>query len=113
MKTDATRLLAAAKQAHDEAADHFLYRCYDAQDELLYIGCTTDIEGRMGLHVSAYVNRFRSRVPQTSVELVSRMVRYEVSDPIKGRQAARAAEKAAIQGELPVLNVVHNRRSAS
>lgn len=98
-----------------DIAEHFIYRCYDADGRLLYIGCSNDVTTRMELHRSAFNNRLRNlgRVPATSVELIARMARYEVSEPIKGRTAARAAEKAAIQAERPLLNVVHNRRSAS
>lgn len=81
---------------------HVLYRCYDADDRLLYIGCTSDIKARMRQH--AYSPK------ATSVALRELMVRYETSEPIAGWTAAHQVEIAAIQAEAPLLNVMHNER---
>lgn len=110
--------MAEGKRIRDEETPHYVYRCYDANGLLLYIGCTADVETRMELHRSQHATWMIYRNPKcnlVSVELISRMARHEVSGPIKGRLAARAAEKAAIQAEHPLLNIHHNQgaRSAS
>lgn len=80
---------------------HVVYRCYDADDRLLYIGCTHDIGGRMQVHASSWGN------PASAV-LNMRMVRStEVEYPDKA--TARAAERQAIFDEAPLLNMHHQR----
>lgn len=87
----------------DNEVEHYLYRCYDAGDRLLYIGCTHDVEARMQVHGSSWSN-------PVSAYLNMRMVRYEAQEPpFKGRIAGRAAEKEAIAAEAPPLNRNHNK----
>lgn len=86
----------------DHEVEHYLYRCYDADDRLLYIGCTFDVVGRMLVHQSSWSN-------PVSRYLNLRMTRHEVQEPaIKGRVAARAAERDAIRSGAPLLNRAHN-----
>lgn len=97
-----TALSREAKRLLDEEMTHYLYRCYDAHDRLLYIGCTQDVVGRLAVHRSSWHN-------PASAYLNLHMARHKVSEPIKGRRAARAAEKAAIEAEAPLLNLHHNQ----
>lgn len=80
---------------------HFLYRCYDADDRLLYIGCARDVAARLGVHLVSWSN-------PASAALNLRMVRHtEVECPDKA--TARAAERQAIYDEEPLLNSHHQR----
>lgn len=106
---------AARKRAVDEKILHFLYRCYDADGRLLYIGCTSDVERRIEGHRSAhrtFILGTNPKAPLSSVRLIQQMSWYEASGPIVGRRAALAAERAAIKAERPLLNVVHNRSAS-
>lgn len=78
-------------------ADHFLYRCYDADGRLLYIGCASNVARRISAHLNDHRNK-ASRWLQVS------MARYEVEGPFAGRDAGRRAEAAAIQAEQPLFN---------
>lgn len=86
--------------AAKERRTHYVYRCYDKAGQLLYIGCTEDVEARMQVHRSSWHN-------PASAYLSLHMDRYEVEE-IVGRTAARKAERAAIKAEAPLLNVHHN-----
>jgi hypothetical protein len=85
----------------DAAANwpHHVYRCYDGAGTLLYIGCTDDVEGRM-YHMTAVCNMGK----QPNGYLRRRVGPGEFST----RLAARAAERAAIEAEAPLLNRQHN-----
>jgi predicted GIY-YIG superfamily endonuclease len=76
---------------------------YDADDRLLYIGVTRDVNARMMVHRS-------NRTNPTSVFLTVQMTRYEV-EPLGDidREAAFALEREAIGAEAPALNVLHNK----
>lgn len=80
---------------------HVVYRCYDAQDRLLYIGCTHDINLRMDVHRSSWGN-------PVSAVLNLRMVRYELTEYLD-KASARKAEREAIYNEAPILNLHHQR----
>ena len=43
---------------------HFVYRCFDANDKALYVGCTVDVRQRMYRHAS---KDWYSRVARTEV----------------------------------------------
>lgn len=86
----------------DEVSEHWIYRCYDAEDRLLYIGCTMDVEGRIQAHRASWGN-------PASAYLILRMARYEAEGPFVGRIAGRNAEREAIAAEAPLLNVHHNK----
>lgn len=93
---------AELKHIWDYEREHFLYRCYDADDQLLYIGCTHDVETRMSVHASSWQN-------PASAYLNLHMKRYEVEGPFIGRIAGRKAEREAIEHEAPFLNLHHNK----
>lgn len=79
-------------------ARHYLYRCYDAEGRLLYIGCTVDTKKRIAEHR-------RGKGAKASRWLSVCMASVEVdSDVYIGRVAGRAAERAAIQTEQPLFN---------
>jgi len=77
--------------------EHFVYRCFDVDGVLLYIGFTWDLRTRIGAHC-APGRPVGERLSYVSVE----------KHPT--RAAARAAERAAIESETPLFNVVHNVR---
>lgn len=79
---------------------HVVYRCYDAADRLLYIGCTQDLAARMAVHQCDSPNR-------ASRELVARLGRLDYEE-YPNRASALAAERAAIADEAPLLNTHHN-----
>ncbi|MGH3353386.1 MAG: GIY-YIG nuclease family protein [Nocardioides sp.] len=79
---------------------HYLYRCFDADDFLIYIGCTADIKKRMHNH--------HSSPRKCSRWLTACMARHTVSDPYPNLKAARAAEHDAIRVEDPLFNT-HER----
>ena len=81
---------------------HSVYRCFDADGRLLYIGCTKDVAERMGVH-----RRSRGRSP-VSDYLNQHMVDYTV-EAYPDRRTARAAERAAITVEAPLLNTRYNQ----
>lgn len=80
---------------------HVVYRCYDADDRLLYIGCTWDINSRLNVHASSWHN-------PVSYVLNLRMVRHTVAE-YPDKQSARKAEREAIRDEQPLLNLHHQR----
>jgi predicted GIY-YIG superfamily endonuclease len=72
----------------DDVRNHFVYRAFDAEGHLLYVGCTQNLKARWQQH------RFNNRhwVVQTE--------RMKVQGPYPYR-TARAIEKAAIESEGP------------
>jgi predicted GIY-YIG superfamily endonuclease len=78
-------------------ADHYVYRCYDAEDVLLYVGCTRNPKSRIAAHR-------RGSTSKASRWLSVTMTRVEVTGPFRGREAGREVERAAIRAELPVFN---------
>lgn len=85
-------------------APHFLYRCYDADGDLIYIGCTRNVKRRIDAHLRG--GRAASRW------LAVFMTSHEVEGPFPNRATALAAEARAITLEQPVFNIqqrlVHN-----
>lgn len=80
-------------------ADHYLYRCYDADGLLLYIGCTSNVSRRIAAHRSGAGQAVASRWLSSAF-----MVRHEVVGPFAGREAGRDAERLAIHLEQPLFN---------
>jgi len=78
------------------AADHFVYRCYDATGLLIYIGCTSNVQRRMAAH--------QRGENSTSRWIAACMDRFEIEGPYSGRDAGRAAERRAINTEQPLFN---------
>jgi predicted GIY-YIG superfamily endonuclease len=75
-----------------------VYRFYDIDDALLYVGLSMNLEGRLAKH------RRRAWWPQ--------VVRQEV-EWFAGREAAKAAERAAIRAENPIHNIVRPREGVA
>lgn len=73
---------------------YVVYRAYDADDWLLYVGCTSDVDKRMANH--------RSRS-----EWYQHMDTFSVSKPMH-EHVAFAVERQAITAEAPAFNVMHN-----
>lgn len=71
-----------------------VYRFYSADGELLYVGLTANLEGRLGKH------RRRSWWPD-----VARITTEEFPD----RTTAQIAERSAIHHENPLHNLVRPR----
>lgn len=88
----------------DAARDypHVVYRVYDVEGRLLYVGLTGDIVDRV-LHLTTVANVLRH--PNGHIRRYGARVTVE-SFPSKA--AGRAAEQAAIAAEAPLLNVNHN-----
>lgn len=84
-----------------EARKHYVYRCYDKADRLLYVGCTEDVFGRLAVHASSWNN------PASAV-LNLRMTRHSVTE-YPGFTVARKAEREAIRDEAPLLNLHHQK----
>lgn len=76
---------------------HYVYRCFDADGDLIYIGCTSNVARRIGAHrrgekaASRWIKHF--------------YFRHEVEGPFPTRAAGLEAEAAAIQRERPVFNM--------
>ena len=81
---------------------HSVYRCYAADGSLLYVGCASDVEGRMFHHLHR-CNAWK----QPNGTLRRHMAHWDaVEYPTKAE--ARAAERSAIANERPLLNKQHN-----
>jgi len=72
-----------------------VYRCYDANDWLLYVGCTCDLPRRMQQHSSQSL-------------WFPHVARTEASQPYRDSRRAFDAEAATILAEAPAFNKVHN-----
>lgn len=80
------------------SARHFIYRCYDAEGTLLYIGCTVNVSNRISAH------QHGTGSSKASKWLAACMVRFEIEGPFDGREAGRDAEGRAIKAERPLFN---------
>lgn len=80
-----------------EDRPHSLYRFFNDQGDLLYIGITADLMMRWNAH-HADKDWWRS-------------VSYSTIQHFANRTTVFAAERAAILAEKPRYNVTHNRRS--
>lgn len=88
-------------------ADHFVYRCYDKDGDLIYIGCTVNVKKRIGEHKRG------GRKHPASRWLAVSMVRHEIEGPFPGLRAGRKAEAAGIRLEQPVFNTQWRREANS
>jgi predicted GIY-YIG superfamily endonuclease len=77
----------------DDERPYAVYRLYDADDRLLYVGMTSDSERRMQAHASGKV--------------WWNQVAHQVIEWHPGKADALTAEAAAIRTEFPRYNVVH------
>ena len=78
---------------------HYVYRYYDGNGALLYVGCTHDPASRDGAHARA-AGWYKFAVDRT------------VSEPME-RSAALASEAEAIDNESPRFNVRRGTKPAS
>jgi excinuclease UvrABC nuclease subunit len=79
-------------QAHLEHLPHSVYRCYDADGVLLYIGCSYQVEKRLKWHTTSSAHWFQ-HVADVKVQQYA------------NRSEGLAAELEAIITEEPVFNV--------
>lgn len=77
----------------NESAPTFVYRCYDADGELLYLGISSNVGRRMGEHRTKPWHRFCARL--------------EVSEPMSARDALRL-EYRLVRRMQPIFNVDAN-----
>lgn len=77
---------------------HYVYRCYDAEGQLLYIGCTSNLTSRIAAH------RRGDGTSKASRWLAVTMASFTTEGPYRGREVGREAERAAIQSEQPLFN---------
>lgn len=73
----------------EDIRPHVVYRLYGHDGELHYIGCTSDVQTRMDLHHVRHGGTMTTQEYPTRAE-------------------ARAAERAAIEADAPLLNKHHN-----
>ncbi len=95
---------ALARLTDDEdTTPHYLYRLYAKDGTLLYIGCTGDVQGRIYYHLSmCHIGNGITHALYFGLDHWTEW-RY----PTKAE--ARAAERAAIAAEAPLLNKAHNK----
>lgn len=79
---------------------HYVYRLFDANDRLLYIGCTRNFSTRLA-HLLAMCNVGKS----PNGELIRIGVIRHSLEEYPNRRAALDAERAAIRSEAPLLNI--------
>lgn len=83
-----------------QAFPHYVYRCYDAQDQLLYVGCTYNPPVRMKQHKA----EGKKWIPKTV------RVRFTV---FPDRRKALDMERLAIETEGPLHNLKFNREATA
>lgn len=71
---------------------HFVYRCYDEDGDLLYVGCSGDVEKRLAIHAK-------------TASWVADVRNMEVEE-FDSRRDALHAESRAIAAEHPYHNIV-------
>lgn len=81
---------------------HYVYRCYDADDVLLYVGCTKNVKRRISQHR-------RDGRPRASRWLAACMTRYEVLGPYDSLDAGRRTEQILVALEHPMFNIQEQR----
>lgn len=93
------RAKAVAKKVSTDRP-HFIYRCYDADSVLLYIGCAVNVAKRMSSHKATKKHK-AGRWLQVS------MASHDVTGPYADKATANEAEADAIHTEGPVFNTQH------
>lgn len=83
---------------------HYLYRCFDNDGQLLYIGVARDVAGRMFHHLHA------CNIGKQPNGTLRRLMADYTAERYGTKVEARAAERAAIATEGPLLNKQHNPR---
>lgn len=74
---------------------HHIYRCFDGNGALLYLGCTSKVKRRIKAH-------------RLSSPWFAQVVRVETEGPYR-RGVAYATELVAIRAEQPRYNVRHKQ----
>lgn len=82
---------------------HYLYRIFDAEGALIYVGATSALDQRMSQHRATH--RWPGGHPVLAVG--DRMASW-VAEEYPTRRAAFDAERFVIATERPELNTVHN-----
>lgn len=91
-----TRVAYSGSMPHyrvDPDATHYLYRVWNAENELMYVGVTINVRQRFTMHRAA------GWWPEGAQHTV---------EEFPNRADAEAAETAAIIAEVPKLNVIHS-----
>lgn len=86
----------------DKPWPHYVYRLFDAEGRLLYIGSAEDVVQRIYLHRTQYAATFGPTI--------ARHYHHHTSEEYPDARSAYEAEKAAIRAECPPLNIHHNPR---
>lgn len=81
-----------------------VYRMFDAEGSLLYVGCSQDASSR----IKALTATYNIGKPHVGT-LIRRYDHHTVTGPFATRSAALAAERKAIHDEAPELNVNSQR----
>lgn len=79
---------------HIPGMPHYVYRCYDRDSDLLYVGCTVNVRQRMALH----------RVPGQDNGDWPAVIDHVTSERYPNRDTGRHAEMEAIWTEEPPCN---------
>jgi predicted GIY-YIG superfamily endonuclease len=85
-----------------DARSHYVYQCFDATGQLLYVGCTQEVEDRI-YHLTHECNYGK----QPNRALYHLMASH-TSESYPDKASARAAEREAIRTGRPLLNKQHN-----
>ena len=83
---------------------HSVYRCYDAEGQLLYVGCARDVPGRMYHHLQL------CNIGKQPNGTLRRHMATWTTEEYGTKLDARAAERKAILEGAPLLNRQHNPR---
>lgn len=75
---------------HPDRREHFVYRAWDADGRLLYVGCTMRLAERRSAH-------------QTSSQWFPLAARFRISGPYN-YDTGRRLEREAIRSEMPLWN---------
>lgn len=82
---------AIAKERGDNVDPHWLYRLFDENDRLLYVGITRNLEARLSAHERRFGDLFD----------------HYTAEEYLDRKSVLNAETQAIHSEFPAFNVVH------
>ena len=83
------------------ARPYFVYRIFDKNDQLLYIGSTREVEYRISMHT-------QSSIAQPSSWEIAERMSYQTVQEYPDKAQATIAEKQAIKSEMPLFNREHN-----
>lgn len=76
---------------------HHIYRCWNAAGDLLYIGCTSEVEKRFNYH-------------RTQTQWWRDVARIETLEINLGRKIALGIEAMLIRDEQPLMNTLFNHK---